>query len=124
MPGRRIVLTTFGSLGDLHPLLAVALGLKERGHRPLLVTQVEHKAKVDAVGVEVAPLRPGLSDLGERNELLRRIMDQRTGSEFIIRSSAAPRRPNPTPDRGITASARMINAAAICSRARSLAEAL
>src|SRR5262245_16903455 len=90
MAGRRIVLTTFGSLGDLHPLLAVALGLKERGHRPLLVTQVEHEAKVDAAGVEFAPLRPGLSDLGERNELLRRIMDQRTGSEFIIRQVVMP----------------------------------
>jgi hypothetical protein len=31
---RRIVLTTFGSLGDLHPYIAVALGLKSRGrHR-------------------------------------------------------------------------------------------
>src|SRR5439155_1555510 len=60
--GKRIVLATFGSLGDLHPILAVALGLKERGHRPLLVTQTEHKAKVDAVGVDFAPLRPALAD--------------------------------------------------------------
>lgn len=88
--GKRIVLATFGSLGDLHPILAVALGLKERGHRPVLVTQVEHKAKVDAAGVEFAPLRPALADLGERNELLRRIMDQRTGSEFIIRQVVMP----------------------------------
>jgi UDP:flavonoid glycosyltransferase YjiC (YdhE family) len=88
--GKRIVLATFGSLGDLHPILAVALGLKERGHRPVLVTQIEHKAKVDAAGVEFAPLRPGLADLGERNELLRRIMDQRTGSEFIIRQVVMP----------------------------------
>jgi UDP:flavonoid glycosyltransferase YjiC (YdhE family) len=88
--GKRIVLATFGSLGDLHPILAVALGLKERGHRPVLVTQVEHKPKVDAAGVEFAPLRPGLADLGERNDLLRRIMDQRTGSEFIIRQIVMP----------------------------------
>jgi UDP:flavonoid glycosyltransferase YjiC (YdhE family) len=88
--GKRIVLATFGSLGDLHPILAVALGLKERGHRPVLVTQVEHKAKVDAAGVEFAPLRPALDDLGERNELLRRIMDQRTGPEFIIRQVVMP----------------------------------
>src|SRR5262245_48775834 len=83
--GKRIVLATFGSLGDLHPILAIALGLKERGHRPVLVTQVEHKPKIDAAGVEFAPLRPALADLGERNEVLRRVMDQRTGSEFVIR---------------------------------------
>jgi MGT family glycosyltransferase len=88
--GKRIVLATFGSLGDLHPILALALGLKERGHRPVVVTQVEHKAKIDASGVEFARLRPALDDLGERNELLRRIMDQRTGSEFIIRQVVIP----------------------------------
>jgi UDP:flavonoid glycosyltransferase YjiC (YdhE family) len=35
---RRIVLTTFGSLGDLHPYIAVALGLKERGHEAIIAT--------------------------------------------------------------------------------------
>src|SRR5437660_1566620 len=88
--GKRIVLATFGSLGDLHPILAVALALKQRGHRPLLVTQVEHQAKVEAAGVPFAPLRPALADLGERDELLRRIMDQGTGSEFIIRQVVMP----------------------------------
>ena len=31
---RRIVLTTFGSLGDLHPYIAVALGLKAEATSP------------------------------------------------------------------------------------------
>jgi hypothetical protein len=35
---RRIVLTTFGSLGDLHPYIAVALGLKTRGHEAVIAT--------------------------------------------------------------------------------------
>ena len=34
----RIVLNTFGSLGDLHPYLAVALELKRRGHHPVIAT--------------------------------------------------------------------------------------
>ena len=29
-PGRRIVITTWGSLGDLHPYLAIGMGLKAR----------------------------------------------------------------------------------------------
>jgi hypothetical protein len=36
--GRRIVLTTFGSPGDFHPYVAVALGLKARGHKAVLAT--------------------------------------------------------------------------------------
>jgi UDP:flavonoid glycosyltransferase YjiC (YdhE family) len=40
-PGRarkRIVLTTVGSLGDLHPYIAIALGLKARGHDAVVAT--------------------------------------------------------------------------------------
>ena len=32
--GKRIVFTTAGSLGDLHPYIAVALGLKAGGTTP------------------------------------------------------------------------------------------
>lgn len=32
----RIVLTTFGSLGDLHPYIAIALELKHRGHTAVI----------------------------------------------------------------------------------------
>jgi UDP:flavonoid glycosyltransferase YjiC (YdhE family) len=33
----RILITTFGSYGDLHPYLALALGLEQRGHRPVML---------------------------------------------------------------------------------------
>jgi UDP:flavonoid glycosyltransferase YjiC (YdhE family) len=35
---KQIVLTTFGSLGDLHPYIAIALGLKGRGHEAVIAT--------------------------------------------------------------------------------------
>ena len=44
----RIVVTTFGPLGDLRPYLAIALGLQRRGHSPDLATS-EH-------GIEFWPL--------------------------------------------------------------------
>ena len=34
----KIVITTFGSLGDLHPYIAIALGLRERGHEVVIGT--------------------------------------------------------------------------------------
>src|SRR3989442_1576408 len=90
MPGPRIVLATFGSLGDLHPILAVALGLKARGHRPVVATQAEHGPRVAAAGVAFAAGRPGMADLGDRDEVMRRVMDRRTGSEYIIRQIVMP----------------------------------
>src|SRR5918997_6524408 len=36
--GKRVVITTFGSFGDLNPYLGLALGLKARGHDPVIAT--------------------------------------------------------------------------------------
>lgn len=64
--GRRIVLATTGSLGDLHPFLALALALKGLGHAPLLATHEDHRAKVEAEGLAFAPLRPSTRQIQER----------------------------------------------------------
>jgi hypothetical protein len=40
---RRIDLTTFGSLGDLHPYIAVALGLQARGHEAVIATSAAYR---------------------------------------------------------------------------------
>ena len=48
---KRIVFATFGSLGDLHPYIAIALELKRLGHRPLLATTDIHREAVDSAGV-------------------------------------------------------------------------
>jgi len=48
---RRIVLTTLGSLGDLHPYIALALGLKARGHEPTLATSEGYRHKIEPLGI-------------------------------------------------------------------------
>ncbi|HJT32040.1 MAG TPA: glycosyltransferase, partial [Pirellulales bacterium] len=40
---RRVVLATFGSLGDLHPFVALAKGLQSRGHEPIIATSEYHR---------------------------------------------------------------------------------
>ena len=42
----RAVLQAFGSLGDLHPTMAVALALKARGHDVTIVTHEQYRLKV------------------------------------------------------------------------------
>src|SRR5262245_40546693 len=82
---RRLVLTTFGSLGDLHPYIAVALGLQARGHEAVLATSGYYRQKVEALGLGFRAVRPDHPDPEADPELMRRVMDRRRGSEFVIR---------------------------------------
>lgn len=80
---RRIVLTTFGSFGDLNPYLGLAIGLRDRGHQPVLATMPFYRPVVEREGIEFHPVRPD-GDPGDRR-LLARVMDARRGSEYVIR---------------------------------------
>jgi UDP:flavonoid glycosyltransferase YjiC (YdhE family) len=82
---RRIVFTTFGSLGDLHPYLAVALGLQARGHEAVLATSAYYRPKVEALGLGFRAVRPDHPAPEVGPDFIRRIMDRRTGSAFIVR---------------------------------------
>jgi rhamnosyltransferase subunit B len=87
---RRIVLTAFGSLGDLHPYLAVALGLQARGHEAIIATTGHYRQKVEALGVGFRHVRPDGPDLHADTDVMRRIMDARKGSEYVIRELMMP----------------------------------
>src|SRR5262249_31163111 len=87
---RRIVLTTFGSLGDLHPYIAVALGLKERGHEAVIATSAGYRQTIEALGIGFRAVRPDHLDPETAPALMRRSMDRRTGSEFVIRQLMMP----------------------------------
>jgi rhamnosyltransferase subunit B len=86
--GKRIVITTYGSFGDIHPYIALALALKKRGHRPLIATSGIYREKIEPLGIEfhaARPELPGIDKLDEIEELMRRGMDARRGPEFIVR---------------------------------------
>lgn len=79
----RILFATFGSLGDLHPVLAVAVELRRRGHEVAVATVAGYREKIGALGLGFHPLRPELSLFDE--ELVRRIVDSLRGPEFLLR---------------------------------------
>ena len=58
MAQKRIAVTTFGSLGDLHPYLALALGLRARGHDVIVATGECYRNKIGALGLGFAAVRP------------------------------------------------------------------
>lgn len=91
--GRRIVLTTFGSFGDVHPYMAIALELKARGHEPVLATSEVYRDKIEGEGIAFAPVRPDAPDPAEPEamaEIIARVMDAKTGSEYLFTDLVMP----------------------------------
>jgi UDP:flavonoid glycosyltransferase YjiC (YdhE family) len=88
--GKRIVFATFGSLGDLHPYIALALELKRRGHQPLIATFDVYRAEVEAEGIGFAAMRPAADTLGDRIEVLRRLFSDHRGPEYMMRNMFMP----------------------------------
>ncbi|HKS26468.1 MAG TPA: glycosyltransferase [Pyrinomonadaceae bacterium] len=86
---KRIALTTYGSLGDLHPYISLALELKRRGHLPIIATSPFFREKVEPLGLEFHPTRPDFPSPEENPELtkemIRRAMDTRDGAEYVTR---------------------------------------
>lgn len=90
MSGKRIVFATFGSLGDLHPYVAVANELARRGHRPLIATFEEYRENVEAAGIGFASMRPGMAGFGDRTAIMEKLVDPWRGPEIMVREIFMP----------------------------------
>jgi rhamnosyltransferase subunit B len=88
--GKRILLTTWGSFGDLHPFLALALELKLRGHQPRIATSASYREKVEGEGIEFAELSPEIAGVLERSEQVRRLFHPTRGSYYVLRGMVLP----------------------------------
>ncbi len=88
MKAKRIVLATHGTLGDLHPYLAIALELRARGHQPVIATSEYYRQKIEAKGLSFHPLRPDVTF--DDKELHWRFIEPKRGLERIIREFILP----------------------------------
>jgi rhamnosyltransferase subunit B len=78
---KRIVFCTFGSPGDIYPLLALARELRLRGHRPAIATTPAYRGLIESTNVGFHPVRPDI-DVTDP-EILSRVMDRRTGGRYL-----------------------------------------
>jgi len=78
----RIVLTTIGSFGDLHPKIAIALELRKRGHHVIFATHKEYQDKIEALGFEFHRMRPDNTALTDPEEMAR-MMDLQKGTALL-----------------------------------------
>ena len=86
MPGRRIVLTTHGSLGDLHPLIGLGIGLASRGHKVTIATSEPYRESIIQSGLCFHPVRPHAVP----EQLLRPSTNPDADTEVLIRGMLFP----------------------------------
>lgn len=60
---RKIVLATVGSLGDLHPFMALGLALRDQGVAVTIASAAEYRDKVERCGLEFHAVRPSFEEL-------------------------------------------------------------
>ncbi len=82
MSGKRIVFCTFGSLGDLYPILSLAREMKNRGHSPVIATSSMYRERIEQEGIGFHAVRPNM-DINNP-EMLRRAMSRSDGSRYIV----------------------------------------
>ncbi len=82
----RVVITTWGSLGDFYPYLLIGIELKRRGHNVVLATCPVYQERTERAGLAFSPIRPDFAD----PDLIRRGMAPRRGTKFLIRDYWMP----------------------------------
>ncbi len=84
----RIVFSTFGTFGDVNPIIALALELKRRGHRPVLAVPEMFRSKIEPLGIGFFAVRPDQDQTDK--ELVAKIYDKTTGTEYGLRKFLFP----------------------------------
>ena len=88
MIGKKIVIATFGSLGDVHPAIALGLGLKARGHNISIAVSEVYRNKIELEGLKFHPISPDLGNF--EPGFIDRILDAKTGTMTVIRELLMP----------------------------------
>jgi UDP:flavonoid glycosyltransferase YjiC (YdhE family) len=85
---KKILFATIGSLGDLHPCLALAAELVRRGHPVTIASTEYYRQKVQSLGIDFHPIRPDW-DPTDR-EMIRQCDDLKRGPEILFRRFLLP----------------------------------
>lgn len=84
----RIVFSTFGTFGDINPLVALSLELKRRGHTPVLAVPAMFREKIEPLGIEFAAVRPDQDPSAKH--MVEMIWDIKKGTERGLREFLFP----------------------------------
>jgi len=84
----RIILSNIGTLGDINPLIALALELKRRGHVPVMALAAVYRTRIEPLVLEFHEVRP---DIDPTNSVLvEMVYDIKHGTEHGLRNFLFP----------------------------------
>ncbi len=86
----RFLMTPMGSLGDLHPYLAVAVGLRKRGHDVTIATTEPYRDRIEVNGIGFHPVQPDLAPLCSCTDVMRRVLNRESGTEYLMTEILLP----------------------------------
>src|SRR5687767_13151128 len=81
---KAVLMATFGSLGDVHPYIAIGRELAARGHRPAIATTDRYRGLVESNGIAFHPVRPGEAQMGDAKTLVEKAFHPLTGTRFLV----------------------------------------
>ena len=88
-----ILFATIGSLGDLHPLMAIGRELQKLGHEVTIATSDQHGPRIIENGLNFVEIPPKFPDEQNYNRLMERWMDPKHGSDRVVREFVIPALP-------------------------------
>jgi len=88
---KRVVLSTWGSFGDLHPYMALGLELQRRGHDARIATLASYRQHVEGAGLGFHPVGPDISpDDPKARDIVRALLDPKIGPEYLFEEVLGP----------------------------------
>jgi len=84
----RILLTSWGSFGDVYPYVGLAFALKDRGHYPALATAEFYRPLIESLGFEFHQMGP-MIDPADR-ATVERVLDPVRGADTLVKEILLP----------------------------------
>jgi UDP:flavonoid glycosyltransferase YjiC (YdhE family) len=85
----KIVLSNTGTLGDLHPLISIALRIKHRGYEAVIATSPDFHANVASEGIAFHPVGPSRDDILRDQKINAREFGRRISKDAMYLLEAA-----------------------------------
>lgn len=82
----KILIYAFGSLGDVHPYLAIAKELEKRGHYITFATTDIYEDLITKNRLSFYKIRPDFINYLNDEDIAKKAMDLKRGGEFIVRN--------------------------------------
>ena len=88
----RVVMATMGSLGDLHPYIALALEMRKRYIEPVIATSETYRQRIESLNIEFYPIRPAMPEpeTSEYFKMVEGVVDPNRGAEYLFKRILVP----------------------------------